>query len=112
MMIYLKVGDIVINGFDEFNNIDSETLTRLINTKYVMETGDTEDLIQYNMFNSKFTFSHPITDCSVRMKYLLGIKSFPASISDVVASFIGPPYLFIHTSDLSALMRYSWQTKP
>ena len=110
---YLKVGDIVIEGFDEYNTIDSDTLTRLINTQYVIETGDTTDeLISYNMFNSKFTFSHPITDCSVRMKYLLGIKSFPASVSDVVASFIGPPYLFIHTSDLSALMRYSWQTKP
>ena len=109
---YLKVGDIVINGFAEYNTIDSETLTRLINTKYVIETGDTEDLIQYNMFNRKFSFSHPITDCSVRMKYLLGIKLFPASVSDVVASFIGPPYLFIHTTDLSSLMRYSWQTKP
>ena len=82
---YLKVGDLVIDGFDENNMITSETLERLINTKYVSETGDNEDLIQYNMFNSKFTFSHPITDCSVRMKYLLGIKSFLASVSDVVA---------------------------
>ena len=109
---YLKVGDIVINGFDEFNNIDSETLKNLINTKYQNESGETENLIEYNSFCGKFSFSHPISDCSVRLKYLLGIKSFPASVSDVVASFIGPPYIFIHTSDLSALMRYSWQTKP
>ena len=109
---YLKVGDIVINGFDEFNNIDSETLKNLINTKYRNESGETENLIEYNSFCGKFSFSHPISDCSVRLKYLLGIKSFPASVSDVVASFIGPPYIFIHTSDLSALMRYSWQTKP
>ena len=104
---YLKVGDIIIDGFNEYNMITSETLERSINTKYVSETGDIEDLIQYNMFNSKFTFSHPITDFSVRMKYLLGIKSFPASVSNVVASFIGPPYLFIHTNDLSSLMCYS-----
>ena len=83
---YLKVGDLVIDGFDENNMITSETLERLINTKYVSETGDTEGyLIQYNIFNSKFTFSHPITDCSVWMKFLLGIKSFLASVSDVVA---------------------------
>ena len=109
---YLKVGDVVIDGFDEFNNIDSETLKNLINTKYQNESGETENLIEYNSFCGKFSFSHPISDCSVRMKYLLGIKSFPASVSDVVASFIGPPYIFIHTSDLSALMRYSCQTKP
>ena len=109
---YLKVGDVVIDGFDEFNNIDSETLKNLINTKYQNESGETENLIEYNSFCGKFSFSHPISDCSVRLKYLLGIKSFPASVSDVVASFIGPPYIFIHTSDLSALMRYSWQTKP
>jgi len=54
-----------------------------------MLTGDVEnDLISYNMFNSKFTFSHPITDCSIKMKYLLDIKSFPASVSNVVASHV------------------------
>ena len=109
---YLTVNNLTINGFDEFNTIDAPTIETLINEKYQELTQTTDDLITFNMYNNKFTFSQPITDCSTRMKYLLGIKSFPSSMSDVVASFIGSPYLFIYTTELSSLMRYSWQTMP
>ena len=102
---YIKVGDVLIDGFEELITIDASILESLVNEKR-------SNLISFNMYNNKFTFNEAITDCSTRFKYLLGIKSFPSLKSDVVASFNGSPYLFINTTQLSSLMRYSWQTRP
>ena len=103
---YIKVGDdVLINGFDEYNLIDASILETIVNEKR-------NSLLSFNTYSNKFTFNESITDCSTRFKYLLGIKSFPSSCSDVVASFNGSPYLFISTTQLSTPMRYSWQTKP
>lgn len=94
-----------ITGFDEYTTMDYTTLTELINS---FEDG----ILTFNTANNKYSFKYEITDCSIRLKYLLGIKSFPATSSQTMPSFIGSPYLFIKTSDLSSLMRYSWQTSP
>lgn len=102
---YIKVGDDLIDGFDELGAIDASILETIVNEKR-------NNLLSFNTLNNKFTFNEAITDCSIRFKYLLGIKSFPSLRSDVVASFNGSPYLFINTPQLSSLMRYSWQTKP
>ena len=102
---YIKVGDDLIDGFDELGAIDASILETIVNAKR-------NNLLSFNTLNNKFTFNEAITDCSIRFKYLLGIKSFPSLRSDVVASFNGSPYLFINTPQLSSLMRYSWQTKP
>lgn len=94
-----------IDGFDEYTTIDYTMLSEIINN-------EEPDMLTYNTANNKFYFKHEIVDCSTRLKYLLGIKSFPATCSQTMPSFIGSPYLFVKTNDLSSLMRYSWQTAP
>lgn len=108
---YLAIDEGVKIQFEEFVNITPSIFADFVNQKY-REMGMTVDLLDYNDATAKFSFTEPITSCSDRVKYMLGIRSLPAKQSEQVTAFNNSQYIFIKSNELSSPMRYSWQTKP
>lgn len=97
--------------FEEFVNITPQIFADYVNAKY-HEIGNTDDLLEYNDSTTKFIFNKQIIACSDRVKYMLGIRSFPANKSEQATAFNNSQYIFIKSNNLSSPMRYSWQTRP
>lgn len=96
-------------NFDNYINMNGSLFESLVNTKSQELANIT--LLSFDTLNNKFTTLYPISDCSNRVKIILGARSLPHFGEFPLCSlFANSGVIFIKSNELNPLTRYAWQT--
>ena len=113
-----ELSDVEENGENPEQNTKQDQATQtptdpIGKIEYYTKVKLGDEVLEGNQFDVDdlgfYKFPKPITDCSNRVKHLLGIINLPATKSQVPPSVIGPRFVLIKCNQINTPMRFANQ---